>query len=116
MATFDYAGIKAKALALLEKFGNPLTLTRPNAGATYTPGAGAPTGGTPGSVNGVGVLVGYKAAEVDNEAILSTDRKLIFQGDEVEKGDTYNGYRVHEFNRIDPAESGTIVTIAQMRK
>lgn len=116
MATFDYAATGATAQRLLEKFGKALTLARPNDGAGYVPGSGAPSGGSPAPVTGVGVLLGYKAAEIDNEAILVTDRKLIFRGDDLQKGDTYDGYRVHQLNRIDPAETGALITIAQMRR
>ena len=116
MATFDYAGLRADVLELLNEFGNDLTLTRGNDGATYDPGAGTFTGGTTTDLKGAGVLVGYSNKEIDGTEIRATDRKLLFLGDALLLGDQYNGWRVHAINNIDPDESGTILTIAQMRK
>jgi len=116
MSTFDYAELRADVLELLNEFGNDLTLTRGNDGATYNPGAGTFTGGTTSNLNGVGVLLGYSNKEIDGTEIRATDRKLLFQGDALLIGDQYNGWRVHAINNIDPDESGTILTIAQMRK
>ena len=115
MATFDYAALAAEAGALLAEFGKSLTLTREDVGQTYDPTTLTLPDDTPLSLNGVGVLVGFKANEIDGENVLGTDRKLIYQGDELAIGDKYGKYRVHWLNKIDPSEDGTIVTIAQLR-
>lgn len=116
MSTFDYAELRDDVLELLNEFGNPLTLLRAEDGATYDPKAGTFSGGGTTSVNGVGVLVGYSNKEIDGTTIRATDRKLLFQGAALLIGDTYNKWRVLEINNIDPDESGTLLTIAQMRK
>jgi hypothetical protein len=116
MSTFDYASLRVDVLEILEEFGNSITLTRAEDGATYDPVAGTFSGGGTTNLNGVGVLVGYSNKEIDGTEIRATDRKLLFQGDALLIGDLYNGWRVHAINNIDPDESGTILTIAQMRK
>ena len=116
MSTFDYAGLRADVLELLNEFGNPLELARAEDGATYDPKAGTFSGGGTTNVKGVGVLVGYGNKEIDGTTIRATDRKLLFQGGALLIGDTYNKWRVLEINNIDPDESGTLLTIAQMRK
>jgi hypothetical protein len=116
MSTFDYAELRADVLEILEEFGNAITLTRANDGATYDPIGGTFSGGSVTALNGVGVLVGYKNSEIRGTEIKATDRKLIFQGDALLIGDLYNNWRVHSINDIDPDESGTILTIAQLRK
>lgn len=116
MSTFDYVGMRADALELLELFGNALTLTRENDGATYDPGAGTYSGGTTTTLSGTGALVGYSNKELNNSEVRATDRKLLYQGDALLIGDLYGAYRVHALNNIDPDESGTILVIAQMRR
>ena len=116
MSTFDYATLRADILELLNEFGNPLTLARGEDGATYDPKAGTYSGGGTTDVNGVGVLLGYDNTEIDGTEIRATDRKLLLQGDALLINDLYNGYRVFQINNIDPDESGTLLTIAQMRK
>ena len=116
MSTFNYAELRADVLELLNEFGNPLTLLRAEDGATYDPGAGTFSGGGTTNVNGVGVLLGYNNKEINGTDIRATDRKLLFQGDATLIGDSYNNWRVLHINNIDPDESGTILTIAQMRK
>jgi hypothetical protein len=116
VSTFDYAALRDTVLELLDEFGNPLTLTRENAKATYDAAAGGHTGGYTAELEGSGVLVGYKNSEIDGTEIKATDRKLLFQGDALAVGDLYNGARVHAINDIDPDESGTLLTIAQMRR
>jgi len=116
MSTFDYDETRSVTLNLLNEFGNPLTLTRAQDGATYNAGAGTFSGGTTTTLSGVGVLVGYGSREINGTEIRATDRKLLYQGDALLIGDAYGKYRVHAINNVDPDESGTILVIAQMRK
>lgn len=116
MATFDYAACRADVLEILEEFGNPVTLQRSGENVNnYNPSDGTFTGAVPTEPTGVGVLVAYNNKEIDGTEIRATDRKLLFQGDELLIGDLYGEYRVHAINNIDPDESGTILTIAQLR-
>lgn len=112
----DYTNARATTLKLLTKFGKSLVLTRKDDGGIYDPDAGTTSGGSTLNLNGVGVLLNYKRNEINGTTILATDRKLLFQGDALEIGDLYNGWRVHSSSNLDPDESGTILTIAQMRK
>lgn len=112
----DYTKARAATLKLLTGFGKVLVLTRDESGSTYDPVSGQYTGGSTLNLNGVGVLLGYKRGELNNDTVLATDRRLLFQGDALEIGDKYNGWRVHNLDNLDPDESGTILTTAQLRK
>lgn len=117
MSTFDYDKARATSLRLLNKFGNPLSLIRiANDSANYDPVAGTYEEIPDITLNGVGVLLKYKNEEINNDTIQATDRKLLYQGDEIKIGDKYNGWRVHNVDNLDPDESGTILVTAQMRK
>lgn len=116
MATFDYDDARATALELLTEFGNALVLVREGAGGVYNPGTGTIDSGVDINLNGTGVLLAFKKNEIDGTTVKATDRKLLYQGDDLQIGDLYNGWRVHEFMNLDPDESGTILTTAQMRK
>ena len=116
MATFDYQECRDDVEEVLVELGIPVELDRGNSAATYNPVTGKFEGGVVVLLNGLGVLVGYKNREIDGTEIRATDRKLLFQGDELLIGDLYKKWRVHAINNIDPDESGTILTIAQMRK
>ena len=111
-----YESQRALTLKLLTKFGKPVVLTRNNDGATYDPEAGTNSGGSELTLNGVGVLLNYKRNELGDGTIKKTDRKLLFQGDAIEIGDYYDPWRIHDLSNLDPDESGTILTTAQMRK
>jgi hypothetical protein len=112
----DYTSQRALTLRLLTKFGKTVVLTRADDGAIYDPEGGSNSGGSTLNLNGVGVLLNFKRNEIDNTTVLATDRRLLFQGDSLEIGDKYNGWRVHMLDNLDPDESGTILTTAQMRK
>ncbi len=122
MSTFDYAGVRVTTLALLTQFGNSLTLERINDGAVFDPSTGNKTGGTTIILNGTGVLLNFSVKEIGDAArsgattIRATDRKLLYQGDPLLINDNFNGWRVHAIIELDPDESGTILTTAQMRK
>lgn len=116
MSTFNYAKTRAGTLKLLKKFGNDLTLIREESGSTYNPVDGTFGGGATANILGTGVLLGYNQNEINNETILATDRKLLFQGDTLAIGDAYNDWRVFSIGNLDPDESGVILTTAQMRK
>lgn len=111
-----YESQRATALKLLTKKGKTVLLTREDDGGTYDPGEGTTSGGSTLNLNGVGVLLNFKRNEVDNTTVLATDRKLLYQGDALKINDKYNGWRVHDLSNLDPDESGTILTTAQMRK
>ena len=116
MSTFDYDDARATALELLTEFGNPITLTRINSGGAYDPGAGGFAGGSTLVLNGIGVLLGFNNSEINGTEVRATDRKLLYQGDALIIGDTFDKWRVHAINNLDPDESGTILTTAQLRK
>lgn len=112
-----YGEMRETAQELLNEFGKPVTLGRTgeNAG-NYAPTSGDFTGAAPVSLGGTGVLVAFNRDEIDGTQVTATDRKLIYVGDPLEVGDTFDGYRIHSLNVVDPDESGTIVTIAQVRR
>lgn len=109
-----YTAQRALALKLLAKFGKVVTLVRADNGGTYNPVTGVTAGGASLNVAGVGVLLNYKANEIGND-VKSTDRKLLYQGDALAIGDTYEGGRVYDLGELDPDETGTILTTAQIR-
>ena len=112
----DYTASRALTLKLLTQKGKPLTLTREESGAVYDPVSGTYSGGTTLNLNGVGVLLNYKASEINGDSVKSTDRKLLFQGDDLMINDKYGDYRVYFASNLDPDESGTILTTAQLRR
>ena len=116
MSTFNYPGTRATVLRLLVKFGNAITLDRKKDGSAFDPGTGGKSGGTTTVLNGTGVLLKFHNKEIDGSNIKATDRKLLFQGDALLINDLFNGWRVHAINNLDPDESGTILTTAQLRK
>lgn len=117
MATFDYDDARATALELLKEFGNDLTLVREdNTPANYDPITGTYPDNPDIILFGTGVLLNFKKNEIDGTNVQVTDRKLLYQGDALEIGDLFNSWRVHNFMNLDPDESGTILTTAQMRK
>ena len=115
-----YTAQIATALKLLTQFGKSVTLTREDDGGAYNPVTGVTTGGSTLNLSGVGVLLNYKNSEVssttDSSDIRTTDRKLIYQGDELLIGDKYGTARVYSVANLDPDETGTIITTAQLRK
>lgn len=113
----DYTRARASTLKLLTKFGKPVSLIRDDAGGVYDPEDGTISGGFTLNLNGVGVLLGYDRNEINNSTtILATDRKLLYQGDALEVSDKYDDYTVYSLSNLDPDESGTILTTAQLRK
>tara|TARA_Y100000310_G_C20489012_1_gene718220 strand:- start:282 stop:632 length:351 start_codon:yes stop_codon:yes gene_type:complete len=116
MSAFDYPNTKAVTLSLLTKFGKTLSLERESDGGVFDPATGGITGGGTTILNGVGVLLNYSNTERNNSDVQSTDRKLLFQGDALEINDKYGDYRVYQIMNLDPDESGTILTTAQLRK
>jgi hypothetical protein len=117
MSTFDYDKARATSLRLLNKFGNALSLIRVNTDPDdYDPIAGTFFPAPDTTLTGVGVLLNFDKKEINNDTIKATDRKLLYQGEEIKIGDKYNGWRVHNIDNLDPDESGTILTTAQMRK
>ena len=111
-----YTSQRATALKLLTKFGKTITLTRSDSGGVYDPDTGITSGGSILTLSGVGVLLNYKNNEINSGTVLTTDRKLLFQGDILEIDDNYNGWRVYDLMNLDPDESGIIITTAQLRK
>ena len=112
----DYTEDRAAVFESLTEAGKSLTLTREEDGAVYDPVSGTYSGGATLNLNGVGVLLNYKASEINGDSVKSTDRKLLFQGDDLMINDKYGEYRVYFVSNLDPDESGTILTTAQLRK
>ena len=112
----DYNPIRKVARNILLQFGKAVTLIREQSGGVYNPVTGVTSAGSTVALTGVGALLSYNRRDIDNTNILATDRKLYFVGADIKKGDLYGAYRVHQVNRIDPDESGTILTIAQVRQ
>ena len=114
MAGIDYANLRTTATRLLTNNGKTITLTRETDGA-YDPSTGGSTVVTTNPA-GVGVLVRYRNNEVDGTTILSSDRRLIYTGDEPKIDDRYGVERIVDVFPIDPDESGVIVYTCQLRK
>ena len=110
----DYTNARVSTLKLLTKFGKPIVLTREQ--GSYDPEAGTDSNASTLNLNGVGVLLNYKKNEIALGTVKATDRKLLFQGDELNISDYYGKWRVHTLSNLDPDESGTILTTAQLRK
>jgi len=116
LSTFDYAAVRVTALRLLAQFGNAVALIREDTGGTYDPVSGGTTGGSDLTLNGTGVLLDYMAGDIDGSLVLATDRKLLYQGDALQVGDKFGAWRVLSIGDLDPDESGTLLTTAQMRR
>lgn len=112
----DYAPLRKVARNILLQFGKSITVSREQDGGVYDPVTGTTSAGTTTTITGVGALLSYNRRDIDGTNILATDRKLYFSGNDLNVGDLYGDYRVHQVNRIDPDESGTILTIAQVRQ
>lgn len=117
MSTFDYNRMRATTLRLLKKFGNDITLVREDKSpGDYDPDSGQFPAKPDIIVNGTGALFDFLSKEIDGTNVIATDRKLLFQGEELNIDDKFNNWRVHDIDNLDPDESGTILTTAQMRK
>ncbi len=116
MSTFNYPSTRATTLGLLTKFGNSLSLERESDGGVYDPSTGGITGGATTILTGVGVLLNYNNTERNNSDVQATDKKMLYQGSALQIDDKYGDYRVYQITELDPDESGTILTTAQMRK
>lgn len=107
-----YSALAADALALLEEFGQAVTLTRRTAGA-YNPGSGAATV-TETAQSGTGAVFDYDARRIDGTQVLFGDKQLILAavgitapqvGDEVTVGGVE--YAITAIKPLAPA--GTVV-------
>ena len=112
----DYSDTRKVARDILITFGKAITLQREQDGGVYDPVTGTTSAGTTTSLSGVGVILAYHRSDIDGVNVLVTDKKLYFSGDDLKVGDIYNDYVVHHVERIDPDETGTILTIAQVRQ
>jgi len=106
-----YDGIKAKAKALIGRFGLPLVFERKE--ETYTPGRGSVS--VTDDISGVGVFDNYSAAEINGTTILSGDIRVYFVGDLPAVNDTidYSGstWRVVNVNRIAPGGTDVLYDV-----
>lgn len=110
-----YASQKATAERLIKKQGKPVTLQHPvEVEGSYDPATGGPAINYQ-PVNGFGVFVRFTNNEIDGTTILSSDRKLIYSGEEIKKGDKYGAERLESVSSLDPDESGAILYIGQLR-
>lgn len=110
----DYSRQGKTALKLIEKSGKPVTLQREIEGG-YDPSTGGSTTTTE-TASGYGVFVRYSNQEIDGTTILSSDKKMLYVGEEPKAGDKYGLWRVVNPNPIDPDESGAIMYQCQLRK
>jgi len=78
---FNYTGIAATALKLLENFGGPITLSR-TTGDSIDPITGVVIAGTDSSVATTGLLKVYPDKMIDGTRILSGDRELILSNEQ----------------------------------
>lgn len=110
----DYSRQRATAERLIKKQGKPVTLQRTIKGP-YDPSTGGSVSTTQ-NIQGFGVFVRFTNSEIDGTTILSSDRKLIYSGEEIRKGDKYGAERLESVSPLDPDESGAILYIGQLRK
>jgi hypothetical protein len=110
----DYSGSRATATKLLTKFGKSITLNREVDGVFYPTTGGTET--TSETATGVGVLLNFKNSEIDGTSVLSSDKKLIYSGEEPLINDRYIDYRVTFTDPLDPDESGAIIYTCGLRK
>ena len=112
-----YDDMRATTLGLLTEFGKTVELIRvSNDVGDYDPVTGTFPPAPDTILTGKGVLLDYLANEINGTSILSTDRKMLYQGDALLVDDKYNNWRVFALDNLDPDESGTILVTAQMRK
>lgn len=81
MTSFDYASMADTALALLERFGSTITLTR-TTGSSTNPITGVETPGSDASVTTTGLLKPYPDRMVDGNRILASDRQLVLSNEQ----------------------------------
>lgn len=110
----DYSSQRATALKLLKKFGKVITVSRSVAGE-YDPATGT-TSDTEETATGYGVLLKFSNSEVDGTTILSSDRKLLYTGEELKINDKYVNERIVSVSPLDPDESGAIIYTCGLRK
>lgn len=109
----DYTRQRETATRLITKNGKSITLNRVTQGA-YDPSTGDASEVASTAV-GVGVLLKFSNNEIDGSNILSSDRKLIYTGQEPKIDDRYINERVVSVNPLDPDESGAILYTCQLR-
>jgi hypothetical protein len=72
-----YARPAASADRLLEKYGGPVTLSRPSTGArTYNTATGTATAVAPATYYGTGAVFDYRQDEIDGTLIQDGDQRL----------------------------------------
>ncbi len=112
----NYDRPRATVLRLLTKRGKAVVLTRGRDDADYDPTDGTWSGDAPIELKGVGVFLDFEAFELNGKDVLATDKKMLYQGDELEVGDMYGTRRAHKVGKLDPNESGnTILATVQLR-
>lgn len=80
MAAFDYEGMAASATSMLERFGTsvdllPRVVTGPKNNPAVT---------FPNALPTLGVILAFKAKEIDGERITERDRKVLLASDQQE--------------------------------
>jgi len=113
MAAFDYSGLRATAIRLIDKFGRTVTRrTITNTGPTWNPVQ------TPVDTPIKGAFVNFSKNEIDGTLILATDKKLLTY-DEVVMTDIVLDYSIeYVVKNIDTINPGDTVLIykVQLRK
>lgn len=79
MSAFDYARLAGRAVDLLTKFGQPVTVTRVQEGE-YDPGTGTGSDTSTAYV-GIGVALEYRQDEIDGTLIRQGDRRVYIAPD-----------------------------------
>ncbi len=109
----DYAKLRTTAERLIKSNGKAVTITHIEEGE-YDPSSGVTT--TTTTISGYGVLLNYSNTEIDGTAILASDKKMIYSGEEPTQGDKYGFYRIVSVSPLDPDETCAIIYTLQLRK
>ena len=110
----QFAQFAPVAADLLAEFGTSRTLSRDVDGA-YDPSAGG-SAATPETLTGLGVVLNFSTKEFNGTTVQIGDKKLIYQGDQIQIGDRLGNFRVADAMDLDPDDSGLILQIAMLRK
>jgi hypothetical protein len=74
-----YNKLAATAARLINKYGQAVTLSR-IVGGSVDPVTGAVVAGADGSIQAKGILLNYKAGDIDGTRIMQGDRMLVIDG------------------------------------
>ena len=90
----NYKRITKNTLRVLKRRGIAVVITREeNNYSTFSPVTGA-SNNPPSTINGYAVFVDYKEDEIDGTNICTTDRKMLFSGPALKKGDLFGDEKI----------------------